>query len=252
MLRRRRDIPTLLASLDDDEPKVVADAINELAGRLDRLLPDQRERLAQAAQAGIGSREPALRGQALFALGDLGADLDLFEVALADPDWFVRLVAVSTLARVAPPIRVDAIARLRDDPEQLVRDSVAATLEEHDERGIPKPRAPEPTSLATWWTRERAMIRKDLVRRDGWNFVLWMSTFAVVIAGMLALSRATVGQAVGLAAVVTVAFAPLLWLRSWKGDHPWHPTTRFDRLEWLIAFVWTVVTIAVASAADLA
>jgi HEAT repeat protein len=114
----------------NSSPKDRADAVNRLWGLTRQLSSSQRERFGRIARSATHDPDAGVRGQALFALGELKEPSDIagLEAALADPDWFVRLAAAYALSWQQPPAAVTSVARLLDDPESMVREQVTGIL----------------------------------------------------------------------------------------------------------------------------
>jgi hypothetical protein len=263
---RTKATSELLSLLGTGSPSEIADALNALAGRAATLRPAERERVVVSARAGLDSPSADVRGQAMFALGELGEDPSLFERGLADSDWFVRLAAVNALARLATPIPIAAIKPLLSDPEPLVRDAVEQALDERDASGSlksPKP-ASQPKQQRTGWikwrpwlwqevswedwsTQELAMLRADLLHRNPWNnFIVVTAVFATAIAVISVLAHAPIGEAIVMAIAMTLALAPLWWVRYWKSLHgKRYLPNRFDVLEFLAVTGWGVLMLVI-------
>jgi HEAT repeat protein len=117
--------PALLDLLDAGTPKEVAGAFNELAGRSGTMNAAEREQLGVAARRAAQDARDEVRGQAMFALGELGGDTDLLMRGLEDTNWFVRLVSVSALFRRGVVLPQATLQRLRNDPDPLVQEAAA-------------------------------------------------------------------------------------------------------------------------------
>jgi hypothetical protein len=130
-LARHREVDGLMALAVNSSPKDRADAINRLWGLSRKLSSSQRERFAQIARLATRDPDAVVRGQALFALGELKEPSDIagLEAALSDPDWFVRLAAAYALSWQQPRAAATSVARLLDDDESMVREQVTGILQ---------------------------------------------------------------------------------------------------------------------------
>lgn len=124
------DVGRLLSTARAGRPDARADALNQLWGALDRMTAIERDTLAALARDAVVDPDGGVRGQAIFALGELrnANDLPQLEHALRDAEWFPRLAAAYALSWAKPPHAVNSIADLLDDPEHTVRDQVRDLL----------------------------------------------------------------------------------------------------------------------------
>jgi HEAT repeat protein len=87
--------------------------------------------------------EASVRGQAIFALGELKAReaKGLFLRALADPEWAVRMFACGAVSRMADGRAVPRLEELLGDEMWLVRQHAARSVSELAEPNDPQARA---------------------------------------------------------------------------------------------------------------
>ena len=150
-----------LTRIAQNSPGLRGHAVNALtrlapattAPRLERLLSDPDERLRclviklmvsggyrpalPAIRAFLRNRGVTLRGAALRAiveLGDVAAAAEIRSLCLDEPNPFLRPEAVGALASLLGVGAISTLADLVDDPNPLVRRSVAVSLGRLEER----------------------------------------------------------------------------------------------------------------------
>ncbi len=220
-LAHRDELDRLLGQAAGGDAKQRADAINHLWGNLARLSSRQRDELAALCRGALSDDDANLRGQAICTLGDLHGpeDLDRLEAALTDPDWWPRLAAVTALSRAQPPVRVEAITRLRDDSELLVREAVADALDSlassqtaafltatSDATHARRRRQEQPGWLRDEWTRFRKELPGLLRMGIGGGILL--------VAGLMLSGYGRLGEAVAWTTVCLTAAGPMLYLHG--------------------------------------
>lgn len=116
------DVPGLIALLRSGAKRERSDAANAL-GRF----PEAEEELIAA----LSDRENEVRGQAIFALGELRSKRAFAPIAdfLHDRDSLIRVFAVNALGFIDWERSLDLIRPLADDEDELVRDQVRMMLE---------------------------------------------------------------------------------------------------------------------------
>jgi hypothetical protein len=129
-LARRGDVDGLMGLAVNGTAKERADAINRLWGKSHTLDERQRDQFRAVSRRAAQDADDGVRGQALFALGELrhAEDHDLLEASLRDPVWFPRLAAAFALSWAKPPANVRSIGRLLNDEEPMVREQVRDLL----------------------------------------------------------------------------------------------------------------------------
>jgi HEAT repeat protein len=129
-LRRRRDVPGLVATLGQGGARQRRAAANALIE-----IPDPRS--VAALTVALGDADEAVRRNAALALGELqdarpntelDAIVDPLVRALGDASPLVRVSAVSALGRMKSPRAVAPLEALASDGDDLVRKTVAAVL----------------------------------------------------------------------------------------------------------------------------
>ena len=121
-LEKAGDVPGLIALLQSGSTDEREDAANAL-GRF----PEAEEALIAA----LSDPENGVRGQAIWALGELGSKRAFGQIAdfLYDRDPFLRVFAVNALAWIDHAQSVELVRPLAHDEDDLVRDQVRMTLE---------------------------------------------------------------------------------------------------------------------------
>lgn len=146
----------LIERLEDEHPKVRADAAADLIDRC-RVDAEARGRYAMRFLTLLNDDSPAVRGQAV--VGAILCDDELVNVdrvakLLEDPSPGVRLQAVHTLGPLGLPELEERFAVRLEDPDRLVRVSAAAALAtSRDPRAVPVLLA----ALDSRHTREEAL-----------------------------------------------------------------------------------------------
>ena len=138
-LARAGDVAGLIALVEGGERvKERADAAHELA----RFSEEIESRHADAARTALTNAardpDPEVRSAALFAWAELSWDdsLDQLLTATDDPEWMVRLFAVTMLGRFPRPRAVARLGQaLADDSEPMVREGAASSLGQLADRG---------------------------------------------------------------------------------------------------------------------
>jgi HEAT repeat protein len=127
-LEKAGDIAGLIALLQSGSTDDRADAANALAR-----FPEAEDALIAA----LSDPHNAVRGQAIWALGELGSQRAFGQIAdlLYDRDPIVRVFAVNALAWIDHAQSVELVRSLADDEDDLVRDQVRMTLEGPPPRG---------------------------------------------------------------------------------------------------------------------
>lgn len=157
----------LIGRLEDERPKVRAEAAAELVERC-RSEAESRARFGMRFLTLLNDASPAVRGHAV--VGAVICDEELAHVdrvmrLLADPSPGVRLQVIHTLGPLGLPGMPDALAELLADPDPQVRTAAASALAfASDERAIDVLLA----SLQQRTTREEALhaLRQIAVRGD--------------------------------------------------------------------------------------
>jgi HEAT repeat protein len=121
-LKEAGDVAGLIGLLQSGSGKDRADAANALAGQ-----PEAEDALIAA----LDDADVDVRGQAIFALGEVGSERAFGRIAdfLHDRDWSLRAFAVNALTWIDYDRAVDLVRPLADDEDELVRDQVRMTLE---------------------------------------------------------------------------------------------------------------------------
>jgi HEAT repeat protein len=127
-LKKAGDVPGLIALLQSGSTDDRADAAHALS----------RFREAEDALiAALSDPSEGVRGQAIWALGELGSQRGFGPIAelLHDRDSIVRVFALNALAWIDHAESVELVRPLADDEDDLVRDQVRMTLEGPPPRG---------------------------------------------------------------------------------------------------------------------
>ena len=116
------DVDGLIALLQSGSTDEREDAANALAR-----FPEAEDALIAA----LSDPDNGVRGQAIWALGELGSQRAFGQVAdfLFDRDPFLRVFAVNALAWIDHAQSVELVRPLANDEDDLVRDQVRMTLE---------------------------------------------------------------------------------------------------------------------------
>jgi HEAT repeat protein len=127
-LEKAGDVPGLIALLQSGSTDDRADAAHALSR-----FPEAEDALIAA----LSDPSEGVRGQAIWALGELGSKRAFGPIAdlLHDRDSIVRVFAVNALAWIDHARSVELVRPLADDEDDLVRDQVRMTLEGPPPRG---------------------------------------------------------------------------------------------------------------------
>jgi HEAT repeat protein len=121
-LEKAGDVAGLIVLLQSGSTDDRADAAQALAR-----FPEAEDALIAA----LSDPENEVRGQAIWALGELGSKRAFGQIAdfLQDGDSILRVFAVNALAWIDHAESVELVRPLADDEDDLVRDQVRMTLE---------------------------------------------------------------------------------------------------------------------------
>jgi HEAT repeat protein len=121
-LEKAGDVAGLIVLLQSGSTDDRADAAQALAR-----FPEAEDALIPA----LSDPENEVRGQAIWALGELGSKRAFGQIAdfLQDGDSILRVFAVNALAWIDHAESVELVRPLADDEDDLVRDQVRMTLE---------------------------------------------------------------------------------------------------------------------------
>lgn len=121
-LKESGDSAGLIGLLQTGSTRERSDAANALG-----FFPEAEDALIEA----LSDPENEVRGQAIWALGELGSKRAFGRIAdfLHDKDFIIRVFAVNALSWIDYEQAVELVRPLADDEDELVRDQVRMTLE---------------------------------------------------------------------------------------------------------------------------
>lgn len=251
------DPEQLLAAAADPSSGSRADDISRLWGSAETLSSSQRDRLAGICRSALSDPDPAVRGQAVLGLGQLGnaEDLDRIEAALADPEWFPRLSAASALNWQKPPTGIGALERLRDDPNRLVREQVREILAGHGaprgasasgHRSHAAAGAGYPAAKSTkpgWLRAELRHFLRDLPKTLG----IELGMTVLIALTLYGAGYSPAGNFVVVTLWGWVAMAPLVWVFTLR-QSIWTELGRRGWASFGLASVWALCVFVVMNA----